>query len=134
MSHTHHLDVRWRDCDMYAHVNNAVYLTYFEEARAAFWQRLRGETFVGYDFIIAEITCTYRSPATLGETMAVTVSVGAIGNKSFQLDYRIEDRATGRLVATGRSAQVMYDHQARCAMPMSADVRRRLEAARPPGA
>jgi acyl-CoA thioester hydrolase len=132
MGHSHRIAVRFSDCDMYEHVNNAVYLTYFEEARAAFWRRVRGDAFRSFEFIIAEITCTYHSPATYGEALVVTVTVGAIGNKSFQLNYRIEEEATGRLVATGRSAQVMYDHAAKATTPMAYDVRCALEAVRTP--
>ena len=35
---THRLEVRFRDCDPMGHVNNAVYLTYLEQARFAHWR------------------------------------------------------------------------------------------------
>jgi YbgC/YbaW family acyl-CoA thioester hydrolase len=35
---THQLEVRFRDCDAMGHVNNAVYLTYLEQARFAHWR------------------------------------------------------------------------------------------------
>ena len=41
-SFEHELEVRFRDCDSMGHVNNAVYLTYLEQARFAHWQRLTG--------------------------------------------------------------------------------------------
>lgn len=127
---TYTLPVRWRDCDMYQHVNNAVYLTYFEEARGHFWRRLKGPDFDGFDFIIAEITCTYRSPAELGETLDVDVWVSDVGTKSFQLGYRVVETETGRLVATGKSAQVMYDHAKKASFAIDDALRARLEAER----
>lgn len=127
MAFTHSLTVRWRDCDMYQHVNNAVYLTYFEEARGHYWRALRGEHFAGYDFIIAEITCTYRAPATLGELLAIEVTVEAVGTKSFTLGYRVSG-PDGRLIATGRSVQVAYDHAAGRSLPLADEVRALLEA------
>ena len=39
----HRLQVRFRDCDIFGHVNNAVYFTYMEEARWAYWRELMGE-------------------------------------------------------------------------------------------
>lgn len=39
---SHRLDVRFRDCDPMGHVNNAVYLTYLEQARLALWRSLWG--------------------------------------------------------------------------------------------
>lgn len=130
MPYTYTLPVRWSDCDSYRHVNNAVYLTYFEEARGHFWRHLKGTAFSGFDFIIAEITCTYRSPGELGETMDVAVWVTEIGTKSFQLAYRITEAESGREVATGRSVQVMYDHARKASFAIDPTLRAALEAAR----
>jgi acyl-CoA thioester hydrolase len=129
MPFTYTLEVRWRDCDSYRHVNNAVYLTYFEEARAHFWRALRADAFTGYDFIIAEITCTYRSPAEEGEILTVAIRVSEIGTKSFHLAYRITENATGREVATGRSVQVMYDHDRKVSFAVDEALRAQLQAA-----
>jgi acyl-CoA thioester hydrolase len=114
---------------MYQHVNNAVYITYFEEARAYFWRHLMAERFVGFDFIIAEVTCGYLSPAQLAETLDIEVTVGAIGTKSFHLNYMIRSLDDGRDIARGRSVQVAYDHTAQASHPLAPDVRARLEAA-----
>src|SRR5258708_19566770 len=38
----HSVDVRWRDVDALDHVNHAVFLTYLEEGRDAFYVRLLG--------------------------------------------------------------------------------------------
>ena len=43
-AHRHRLTVRFSDCDLLGHVNNAVYLTYFEECRVAWWRELGGST------------------------------------------------------------------------------------------
>lgn len=129
MPFTHSLTVRWSDCDMFQHVNNAVYITYFEEARAAFWRHLMAEKFVGFDFIIAEVTCSYLSPAKLAETMQIEVTVGAIGTKSFHLNYLIRAAEDGREIARGKSVQVAYDHTAQASHPLGSDVRARLEGA-----
>jgi len=113
------IPVRFRDLDGMGHVNNAVYLTYFEAARIPYYLLLRGEPEVRRaDMIVGEITCTYRSPATFGETLVVGVRVREIRTHSFSLDYRIEDQATGRLVATGVSIQVAYDYAAKQTKPV----------------
>jgi hypothetical protein len=44
------IGIRWRDMDAYGHVNNAVYLTYLEEARDAWVQRTLGTTDTGTSF------------------------------------------------------------------------------------
>ena len=39
---SHRLMVRFRDCDPLGHVNNAVYLTYLEQARFTLWRQQIG--------------------------------------------------------------------------------------------
>jgi acyl-CoA thioester hydrolase len=114
------IPVRFRDIDGMGHVNNAVYLTYFEAARIPYCLQLAGASGARQaDMIVAEITCTYHSPAVYGETMQAGVRVEEIREHSFTLSYRIEDEATGRLVATGSSVQVGYDYQAKSVRPVS---------------
>lgn len=133
MAYTHRLTVRFSDCDLYAHVNNAVYLTYFEEARGFFWRELQGAAFTGFDFIIAENLVTYLAPAKVGDRLAIEVRVTRIGSKSWDLGYAILDEATGKPVARGRSVQVMYDHVTGATVPMPAADRARLTALLAPG-
>lgn len=128
MPHVHTLTVRFRDCDQFRHVNNAVYLTYFEEARASYWKALMGSNFQGFDFILAEATCRYHAPAHFGETLKVSVTVPELGNKSFRFAYEITEQETGKLIATGHSVQVMYDYDRQASILISDELRRRIEA------
>jgi acyl-CoA thioester hydrolase len=113
------IPVRFRDIDGMGHVNNAVYLTYFEAARLPYCLQLAGASGARRaNMVVAEITCTYRSPAVYGETMLVGVRLEEIREHSFTLSYRIEDEASGRLVATGSSVQVGYDYEAKATAPI----------------
>jgi acyl-CoA thioester hydrolase len=105
-------EILFRDLDALGHVNNVVFVAFLEDARVQYWRELRGGLHVkGIDFILAEATCRYHSPAYFGETLAIGIRVCGVGNKSFRFDYRIEDKATGRLVVEGTSVQVMYDYR-----------------------
>jgi acyl-CoA thioester hydrolase len=115
------IQIRWRDLDALGHVNNAVYLTYFELARLAYVRALLGADAardphtllpVDFQFILAEVTCHYRSPATLGDQLVAAIWVSQVGRKSFVFEYRINDEVTGRLVAEGCSTQVWFDYAA----------------------
>lgn len=122
-------EVRFRDLDSLGHVNNAVYLTYFEQARIAYFQHL-GWTWPErpdeWFFILAEARCTYRSPARLGERLRIATGVVEVGRSSFRMGYRITEVSTGRLVAEGETVQVAYDYRQRRPVPLSEEVRRRL--------
>src|SRR5512135_179026 len=55
--------VRFKDLDAMGHVNNAVYATYFEEARAAFARQVLGLTRLDdFDFVVARLEIDFRRP------------------------------------------------------------------------
>jgi acyl-CoA thioester hydrolase len=125
------IEVRFRDIDAMGHVNNAVYLTYFESARVAYHETVRGrptEDFRDFQFILAEVTCSYRSPAYLGETLLVGIRISSVRRKSFVFEYEMREKCTGRLVADGRSVQVAYDYRAGRTRVVSKDYLARVEA------
>ena len=126
-SFEHELEVRFRDCDGLGHVNNAVYLTYLEQARFAFWQRLTGIRGIPRSFILARVECDYRLQATAGDRLVVRLRVTAVGKSSFTLEYEIVNGRTREVVATARTVQVMYDYDARRSVPIPDDIRARLE-------
>jgi acyl-CoA thioesterase FadM len=63
-----------------------------------------------FQFILAEVACSFRSPATLGDRLVVAIWVSQVGRKSFVFQYRLTDEVSGRLVAEGCSTQVWYDY------------------------
>jgi len=111
--------VRFVDTDAFGHVNNAVYLSYFEAARAGYYAHVMGVPFNSgelaseHTFVIAEARVFYRAPAYFGETVLVGCRFAWTSRSSFGLTYRIRAEASGvapaRLVADGESVQVMYD-------------------------
>jgi acyl-CoA thioester hydrolase len=126
-SFEYELEVRFRDCDGLGHVNNAVYLTYLEQARFAFWQRLTGIGGRPRSFILARAECDYRVQATAGDRLIVRLRVSAVGKSSFTFEYEIVNARTRVVVATARTVQVMYDYQAGRSIPVPDDIRARLE-------
>ena len=122
----------FRDLDAMGHVNNAVYFTYMETARTNFFVKGLGLASPGeLPVIVAEATCTYHSALTMGEQMLVQMGVGRIGQRSFDLEYRIAS-GDGRLVATARTVMVTYDYQSRRAIPIPSNLAELLEASLAP--
>lgn len=116
---TFSLQVRWRDLDALEHVNNAVYLTYLEQGRVHYMQEvgLGFQDLEDVGMILAEVTCTYRSPLSLAEQVTVWVRVSELRNSSFIFEYRMEGQ-DGRVAATGRSVQVCYDYENERSIPL----------------
>lgn len=120
------IEVRFRDLDVLGHVNNAVYATYFESARIAYYQRLVGGSLDRLGIILAELTISYKAPAHFGDELLVGVRVSRIGGKSFTMDYAIARVGDGALIATGQSVLVAYDYAAGRSVPVSDEFRARV--------
>ena len=123
------VDIRFRDVDALGHVNNAVYFTYFEIARLAYFAAVQGRRLGVDDFriVVAEASCRYRSPAFYGERLIVDVATTSLRSRSFELRYRITAEDDGRLVAEGRTVLVAYDHRARRTTTLTPAFRRQIE-------
>lgn len=120
--------VPWRDIDGAGHVNNAVYFAYMETARTeAFLSITGGKRPQDIFFIVARAACDFHAPAYMGDTLAVKVWPTRVGTTSFTFRYEIHNKATGRLVATGETVQVMYDYEKRSKKPIPDEVRKLLE-------
>jgi acyl-CoA thioester hydrolase len=122
-------EILFRDLDALGHVNNVAFIAFLEDARVQYWKTLRRELSAKrIDFILAEITCRYHSPAHFGETLVVGIRAADLGHKSFRFVYRMEDKATGRLVVEGSSVQVMYDYERGQSIPLDDPTRKAMAA------
>lgn len=118
-----------RDTDALGHVNNAVYVNWFEEVRTAYVCARRGFTTMDrVDFILAATTAQFRAPVYMMEAIAMRCAPVRIGRSSWELAYEGRAKGDGRLVVEGTSTQVQYDYAARVSVPIPPDWRALLEA------
>lgn len=121
------VEVRFRDIDAVGHVNNAVYLTYLEQARLAYWRKLTGKSDLrDIDIILARVEIDYRSPIAFGENVEVSVRCVSLKRSSCLLDLRLTERSSGRLVAEARNVVVYFDYHAKRPQPIPEDLRARI--------
>jgi acyl-CoA thioester hydrolase len=124
---TYAIQVRFRDLDALGHVNNAVYLTYFEAARMAYWMHVNGRADLrSMDMILARAEVDYRAPVGYGDELEVGVRCASVKRSSFVLEQALVERGTGRLVAQARKVLVHYDYAAGRSMPLTEDQRQLL--------
>ena len=129
---TRTMDVRFADMDSMGHVNNAVYLTYFEAARMAYWMHVTGRADLkDMDMILARAEVDFRSPLVAPESIEVGVGCASIGRTSFVLEQDMYERKTGRLVAEARKVLVHYDYATLRSVPIGEDLRRKILAQDP---
>src|SRR5438552_9897898 len=123
----HEERVRFRDLDPMGHVNNAVFLTYVEQARVAFLADAGAATGLeDMNLIIARVEIDFKAPVRLGQEVEISVRASRFGTKSFDLDYEL--RVNGEIVAVATSVQVAYDYNRREPVPVPAEWREKLTA------
>jgi acyl-CoA thioester hydrolase len=124
----HELEVRFRDCDPMGHVNNAVYLTYLEAARFAWWRHAFGSGGLKeHGFIVARVEIDYRKAALPGDRLLIRLRTDGMGRSSFGVAYEIVNAKTRELIAEAKSVQVAYDYTQERSVPISETLRARLE-------
>lgn len=128
----HEIEVRFRDLDALGHVNNAVFLTYLESARLAYWLQVTGRRdLANMDVILARAEVDFRSPVSYGERLAVGVRCASVRRSSLVLEQAIAAAAGERLVAEARKVLVHYDYAAGRPVPIPETLRQRLLAQDP---
>ena len=80
----HHLKTRWRDLDTFRHINNAIYLSYIEDARLELLRRWE-ITQDGKSVIVASIKIDYHKQVIHPTNLIIGQRVSRIGNKSFDI-------------------------------------------------
>lgn len=119
------VDVRFRDLDTMGHVNNALYATYLEEARSAYYRDVIGESLPEVDTVLAHLSIDFRAPIELDETATVILTVPELGESSIPMDYEI--RTDDALAATAETVQVVWDREAGVSKPIPSGWRDRIE-------
>ncbi|WP_041454542.1 acyl-CoA thioesterase [Pseudoalteromonas translucida] len=114
--HPIHTDitVAWGDMDALQHVNNVVYLRYFEIARIDFLNKVNlFETISskGIGPVISENTIRYKRPVTFPDTLTVGVTISDIKTDRFMMNYNVFSHAQNAITTTGTSQVVMFDFQ-----------------------
>jgi len=119
----HHVDVRWRDVDGLGHVNHAVFLTYLEEGRDAFYSRVLGGD---PHYVVVRIELDLRAEVRYADR-AVTVHIEPerIGTTSLTTRETILTRS-GDVAARARVVSVRWDAALRKPVPFTDAQRARL--------
>ena len=115
------IEIRYNDLDTYGHVNNAVYLEFFEEIRMAYWRSLaeligmkalEAGDIPGARYVIARTGLSFKAPLFLDDNLHGAARMRAVGNRSFAMDFELRTGETfedGVIVAEGSAAHVFFD-------------------------
>ena len=121
-------DVTLRDLDPFNHVNNAIYLTYFEWARTQYWLRITGGSKPSdINFIVARAEIDFRRQVAL-ERIHIATRIAEMRGSSFDFVYEVRKEDGQGLAATGKVVVVLYDWQQQTKVTRSEELRGRIRA------
>ena len=112
--------------DNLGHVNNAVYLTYLEEARDEWVERVLGEG-RSWDFVLARVEIDYRVELTQADgAVRACCGLGELGTSSVRTDEQLV-KADGTLSAEAHAVLVARERGTGRSRPLTADERAAFE-------
>jgi YbgC/YbaW family acyl-CoA thioester hydrolase len=146
--------LRWADIDALQHVNNAVYLNYFEQARIDYFRALGCWDWNKVGMMLARTEVDYLRPLLIGDKAWILTRTVKLGHKSFEMEYLIVreapdwsadlrpsprnsahhvpdelmDRGPLQSITKAKSVLVAYDFELNCSVPVPEAYRLALQA------
>jgi acyl-CoA thioester hydrolase len=124
------INIRFADIDAMGHVNNSIYLNYFEQGRMDFFDKLLGSE---WDWnkdgtVVARNEIDYLHPAFLHDELELTTECTHVGSKSMVLTYEIHStkKGTKALCAKGKSILVAFNYHEQQSQTIPEEWRKKL--------
>lgn len=124
------LPIQWGELDAYGHVNNTVYLKWFEAARAVYAARVGVEVLArdhGVGGVLTSVACKYRRPLNYPGDAIVGVRITRMSLGSVTLECRILEAGTAVTVAEANCDVAFYDYAAERFAPIPDHIRAAVE-------
>lgn len=123
---------RFGDYDMLGHMNNSVYLQLLDLAKVSYFEAAMGAPLrmKGDVVVVVNVNISFFSPALPGEPLAVLTRCMRLGQRSFTLEQRVVNPATGDVKCIGATVMAGFNTASGegCEIaPVWADALRRME-------
>lgn len=121
------IQVRFSDIDVMGHVNNAVYLNYFETARMHYFNQMLGKDWDWNSdgIILLRNEIDYVKSVLLRDTPIISIFVNKIGTKSFELGYEL--KVGHEIYTTGKSTLVCFNYKTQKTVEIPSKLKEKLE-------
>jgi len=123
------ITTRWRDNDVYGHVNNVTYYSYFDTAVNLYLIEeaglsIRDAAIVGY---VVHSNCTYLSSLSYPDKIDIGLRVNKLGNSSATYGVGIFKKGEDKVCAYGEFVHVFVNRSENKSVPIPATIRKALE-------
>ena len=106
----HNIQTRWKDMDSFGHINNAVYLTYIEDARTTLFKRWNLNS-QNKSVIVASLKIDYFTQIKHPSKLIIGSKISRIGNSSFDIQSAIFIDGLKKPAALSLVICVCYDYE-----------------------
>ena len=106
----HNIQTRWKDMDSFGHINNAVYLTYIEDARTTLFKRWNLNS-QNKSVIVASLKIDYFTQIKHPSKLIIGSKISRIGNSSFDIQSAIFIDGLKEPAALSLVICVCYDYE-----------------------
>ena len=122
------LQIRFNDVDVLGHVNNTVYMAFYDTGKASFMTDVIGHkiNWNEVDTVVANIDCAFLAPIFYGEDIEVLTCCKSVHDKSFRLLQLIREINTGQVKSMCETVMVSFNPIEQKAIPLSAEWRDKL--------
>ena len=103
----------WADMDAYQHINNAVYFTYFEIARMAYFEKIGVSQYKeqhNIGPILASTKADFKAPLKYPDTINIAAKITNLASKKLSMQYSIHSQTLNNIVAQGEALIVYFDY------------------------
>ncbi|WP_193367930.1 acyl-CoA thioesterase [Pelagibius marinus] len=123
------IPTRWMDNDIYAHVNNVVYYSYFDTVINEYLIRAGGLDIHGGEVIgvCAESSCSFKASFAFPEDVEAGLRVGHLGNRSVRYEIGLFKEGCEEAAAVGSFVHVFVERATMKAVPIPDRLRKALE-------
>ncbi|WP_079204412.1 MULTISPECIES: acyl-CoA thioesterase [Pseudomonas] len=126
--HLQPISTRWHDNDIYGHVNNVTYYSYFDSAVNSYLIEVGGldiHTGEVVGFVVSS-SCDYFASIAFPERIEIGLRVGKLGNSSVQYELAVFKQDEEQACAAGRFVHVFVDRQSNRPLPIPERLRMAL--------
>lgn len=124
------LPVLWGNQDLFGHVNNAVYMRWFESARVAYWEQGMRRIMQPNDWgpILASVTCHYRLQLNFPDTVHIGARITQLGRTSLTMEHAVFSEQLQKIAADGTSIVVVFNYKSQRPTRISPELQAVIEA------
>ena len=116
------ISLRIGDINYGGHLGNDSVLSLIHEARLQFLKSLNYTELDigGSSLIMSDAAITYRSEAFYGDIVVVEVAVADVASRSFDLLFRLSNKASLKEIASAKTGMLAFDYTSRkiCELPL----------------